>query len=350
MLGVDPWWDRLALLYQHEAIRRTRATHERADLTPSERLHAQHEFEPGEIAHVTSAGGVRLAFYEFLLSQGLELRGDEPRRRAVALQHAQLTGKFALVLERLGGGRYLVCYLASYGAIRHSRSMSPVKQFFSVALGGAGARNWPPDTPAFRTRPEWKIRPGAGSGYLFVCPVVRSGLVKTTGYRRATLRMGELDRLKAAYRDRLTVFDKQHLKLRAAEEEWMKVQERYGINLDYSEPETLAALARLQPDQNDQDEVPPVESATDGANDQLPPLTPLRQRKWIPPPRLAHSKGNWNYIREPLQHIRHDLLSASPYLDRMLPLPSRIPYLPRVPFPYRRKPPGLSLYRRLVYL
>ena len=192
MLGVDSYWERIHLAYRYEVEKRTKA-HQRAII-------ASHTvFEPGEIAHINDNGTLLAAYYDFLEWQGLELHHKEKLLRAKV--HRNDYGRFCLVIERLGDGRYIVCYITSFNHTQDGQHIQSILgKLFAIAIDGTdGTPEFPPGTPSIKLVPPWR-----GHGFLYAMPVPRQNLKRHKHRQlRYILRMGELERVKQLIRLRV---------------------------------------------------------------------------------------------------------------------------------------------------
>lgn len=150
-------------------------------------------FEPGEIAY--ARGSLHECFNELLEDKGYTLHPTE--KQPIHYEH---TGRYCIVLRRLGSDRYLICYLTTYGGSKsYSEVKNPVGRFFGLPIG-EGYR-WP-GIPSLKTRPMWVTR-----AYVLGIPVVREGLQRANLSRKFRLYPSELQRAKILIRERLKVSD-----------------------------------------------------------------------------------------------------------------------------------------------
>lgn len=198
MPSADPRWEQMHDMYEYEFAKRTHnLTSTTLNLSAEEQLAASQLFEPGEIAHIRGCGGVNLAFLEFLQGQGYKLSAKERCLKYNMKHTGESIGKYCIVLERLGAGKYIVCYITSFHKIIHGSGLSPTATLFSIAMGDTPP--YPPDIKPLRITPSW-----IGSGFIFGVPVIREGLKKVK-YGRYLAHYGELHRLKSLIRERLKV-------------------------------------------------------------------------------------------------------------------------------------------------
>lgn len=151
-------------------------------------LPADGYFEPGDIAYLE--GYIHDAFTDHLVQRGYHTSFLETPR-------ANRTGRYCLVLRRLGDDRYLVCYLTSFGGASGYEDVNTLMgRTYGLPLGESVY--WP-GIPSLETRPMWN------GGFIFAIPVVREGLSRSNLSVRCRLVPSELERAKILIRERLQV-------------------------------------------------------------------------------------------------------------------------------------------------
>ncbi|KAF5380985.1 hypothetical protein D9615_004110 [Tricholomella constricta] len=245
-------------------------------------------FEPGDFAYLT--GGLHRVFLEYLESKSYRLLPAEQRLFGT-------TGRYCVVLKRLGADKYLVCYLATFGGARDYHDIrDPVGQYFGLPLGGN--TYWPGVTP-LRTVPSW--RSASGGGFILAIPVVREGLQRSNLVPRYRLAYTDLHRLMTLIRERDEKFDRYAEEIRWKHIGWM------AKNASQLSPEMYDLLSK--------------QSTSDISEDHNRQPHPHHAR-WMTVPAQQH---NLSWV---LRHIEHDLLNRSIYLNTLTPKrpqPAKLP-------------------------
>ncbi|KAF7969525.1 hypothetical protein HWV62_27019 [Athelia sp. TMB] len=143
--------------------------------------------------------------------QGLPITRDERIIRDKAKK--DMRGRMCLVLQRLADGRYLICYLTSFGQRKLGQNIeSTLGRLFAIAVDDTP--DFPAGTPSIKVCPKW-----GGHAFLYALPVPRANLVRHKLAKRVRfmLHIGELERLKTMIVDRMRVFKAFHEQIRADE-------------------------------------------------------------------------------------------------------------------------------------
>jgi len=146
-------------------------------------------FEPGDLAYHNDS--LHNVFIEYLEKKHYQLHPAEQRTFGK-------TGRYCVVLRRLGADRYIVCYLATFGGARDFWDIKdPVGRYFGVPLSG---RTFWPGVAPLKTVPPWKAN--SGGSFILGIPVVREGLKKSNLGARFRLGLSDLHRLITLFKER----------------------------------------------------------------------------------------------------------------------------------------------------
>jgi hypothetical protein len=190
-MPVDPYWERIRLAFDFENEKWSRNWIWKRGLKKTDERGRDDRFLPGQILYVK--GSISGSWFDYLERQGYTLLDRELRERQSAAQNNQNydTGKYCVVVDRLGTGRYIVCHLTTFARSLDPKNItSPLGRFFSLAV--EDTPGWPVGMPSLRTNPKWN-----GGAFVVALPVVREYLLLPTGLpSRFALWPGELHRLR----------------------------------------------------------------------------------------------------------------------------------------------------------
>lgn len=181
-MPADSFWEAIHLA--------NRFAHRRTVVKYFDRLSGV--FEAGDIAY--AYGSLSASYHDFLARRGYELTVPERARS----RHHLARGRYCVVLDYLGAGTYVICYLTTFGRSRNYEDIrSPIGQLFGLPIGQF--TKWP-GVKHLRTDPPWNYQ---RNSYILGIPTIRRGLINPNYPSR--LLPGELERVKSLIVERVEV-------------------------------------------------------------------------------------------------------------------------------------------------
>ncbi|KAJ7286045.1 hypothetical protein C8J57DRAFT_656089 [Mycena rebaudengoi] len=176
----------------------------------------------GQLVYSKEPTSITACFYEFLQSQGLALSSTEEAFIRSKLRAPTVPGKLGrpcIILDRLPGGHFTVCFLAQL----RGTHISPIGRFFGVPLSSTESPSPPNALPSFTplqlTNANEPRRKGRFN--LFAIPVVRQRIQVPPG-KPINLVSGDLQRAINVVQERVMACKEGHVNLRREQMEWVE--------------------------------------------------------------------------------------------------------------------------------
>ncbi|KII88119.1 hypothetical protein PLICRDRAFT_175761 [Plicaturopsis crispa FD-325 SS-3] len=326
-----PFWERIHLASLYEFKKRVNAH-------PPES--GYHLVEPGEIGFCKT-GSVNDAYFKHLRRRGFELSPMEVRlERDVKRRGSQ--GRPCLVLDRIDGGKYVACFLSTFGHVRYGRDLpGSAARFFGIAVGDTPP--YPPGVEPIEVTPKWE-----GDAFLFSIPIVLEPdeVMFTTTGRRHRVSVFELKRIKDLVIRKMKAFDTHHHRLRPVEASYQqKMWSLGGPNrVEWNADDEMSTRNRMTVEHHDnvyqatfeRPIKPPQPSDADQSRN-----VPTTSARHLPRIHFLEVPEQAHDIRYPIHHMQHSMNDASQFLRNYV-LPEQTP----PPIPVRRFFPPLKGQRR----